>query len=284
MPLCGAETYDCEATLTDSQVLEFCKNGFLMLSAVVPDDINRKAVAFCDKYPSTEPSEILAEAWFVQNVICHPAAAGAVRSLLGADFHLPVLMSNHRRECPLEDQGTWHVDGNARYSHETNDLQVFYYPQDTPVSMGPTAVLPGSHLIQNRARFMSHLGGIRGAVLTSAPAGSIFLTTYRIWHRSTPSTGKGFRNLLKYFYWRTTPPQRDWIVEPDFDFATANYGSPAARLTDQFRDDIKVAEIFLWLCGQHDAFQNFGGQSWPLPADRCSSPYGFPMALETARE
>jgi hypothetical protein len=191
MQLCETETYECEASLTDSQVLDFCKNGFLMLSAVVPDDINRKAVAFCDEFPSTEPSEILGEEWFVQNVICNPAAAGAIRSLLGADFHLPVLMSNHRRECP---------------------------------------------------------------------------------------TGTGIRNLLKYFYWRTTPPQRDWIVEPDFDITTADYGSPAARLTDQFRDDIKVAEMFLWLCGQHDAFQNLGGQSWPLPADRRDKPYGCPTA------
>ncbi|SVD90436.1 uncharacterized protein METZ01_LOCUS443290, partial [marine metagenome] len=31
--------------------------------------------------------------------------------------------------------------------------------------------------------------------------------------------------MLKYYYWRTESPQRDWIVEPDFDFARADYAS-----------------------------------------------------------
>ena len=31
------EIYDCEATLTDQQVIEFCRNGYLMLEAVVPE-------------------------------------------------------------------------------------------------------------------------------------------------------------------------------------------------------------------------------------------------------
>ena len=31
-------TYDCKPTLNDTQVVEFCKKGFLMLEGVVPDD------------------------------------------------------------------------------------------------------------------------------------------------------------------------------------------------------------------------------------------------------
>ncbi len=30
------------------------------------------------------------------------------------------------------------------------------------------------------------------------------------------------------------------------------------------------------LCGHHESFQNLGGQSWPLHADRTDLPYGFP--------
>ena len=32
----SAKTHDCPPTLTDRQVLDFCKNGYLMLEAVVP--------------------------------------------------------------------------------------------------------------------------------------------------------------------------------------------------------------------------------------------------------
>ena len=59
-----------------------------------------RTVAFVDNNTSLEPTDILAEDWFVENVILNPAAAGAVRSLLGAGFEAPVLMSNHRVHMP----------------------------------------------------------------------------------------------------------------------------------------------------------------------------------------
>jgi hypothetical protein len=37
--------------------------------------------------------------------------------------------------------------------------------------------------------------------------------------------------------------------------------------------------MFCWLCGQHAHFQVVGGQSWPLPAKRNDTPYGFPEAM-----
>lgn len=270
--------YDCDATLTDTQVLDFCKNGYLLLEGVVPDEVNRKSMAHCDEESFYEPTSILQQDWFLEHVICNRAAAGAVRSLLGADFHLPVLMSNHRFTAPGPAQG-WHVDGNFKFGPELNNLQVFYYPQDTPLEMGPTQVMPGSHLVRNKARFMAHLDGIRGMVSTTAPAGSIFITAYQIWHRRGPASGEGLRNLLKYFYWRTEPPQRDWVVEEDFDFATVEYSPSFNASGEQFRMDVKVAEMFLWLCGKHDRFQNLGGQSWPLPGHRNDLPYGLPKGL-----
>ena len=273
------KTYDCEATLTDSQVLDFCRNGFLMLEGVVPDDVNRRSTEFCDEHPEMEPTAILNEDWFHENVTINPVAAGAIRSLLGKNFHLPVLMSNHRVECPAGETGGWHVDGNFDFQPKLDYLQVFYYPQETPPEMGPTAIVPGTHLVKNIARGMSHYGQIRNANPTASPAGSIFLTTYQIWHRRTPSTASGIRNNLKYFYWRTQPSCRDWVVEPDFDFATADYRSPAGGLVDQFRDCMRVAEMFCRLCGREDIYQNLGGQSWPLPADRLADPYGFPAEL-----
>lgn len=271
-------TQDCPATLTDTQVLDFCKNGYLLLEGVVSEEVNRLSVEYCDKDDFYEPTSILAEDWFREDVICNSVAAGAVRSLLGPNFHLPVLVSNHRVEAPF-DVGGWHVDGNFQFGPQLNYLQVFYYPQDTPVEMGPTQVVPGSHLVKHKSRFMGHLTGIRGAIATTAPAGSIFITAYQIWHRRGAASGQGMRNLLKYFYWRTQPSSRDWVVEEDFDFATVNYGSPIASIVEQFRADIKVAEMFLWLCGRHRDFQNLGGQSWPLPAHRIGDPYGLPAGL-----
>ena len=137
-----AVAYDCEPTLSDTQVLEFCKKGFLVLKGVVPEETNKKTVEFLKENQSLEPNGLLDETWFVDNVIKNPAAAGAVRSLLGRDFGLPNLVSNHRIVCPQPAQ-EWHVDSGSKFGPPLDYLQVFYYPQDCPKEAGPTEVLPG---------------------------------------------------------------------------------------------------------------------------------------------
>ncbi|MBI2193382.1 MAG: hypothetical protein HYU36_15515 [Planctomycetes bacterium] len=268
--------YNGSPTLTDTQVLDFCKKGFLILEAVVPDAINRRVVEYLDKNTHYEPTEILQEEWFVENVILNAQAAGAVRSLLGKNFHLPILMSNHRGTCPLP-AGGWHVDGNSKFGPELNYLQVFYYPQACSKEWGPTELLPGSHFYFNQQRFMSHLQNLRGVYSSASPAGSIFITAYQIWHRRSASAAKGIRNLLKYFYWRTVPPERDWVIEPGFNFATANYELEGPKAGEQFRSSCNASEMFFWLCGQQETYRVLGGQSWPLPAKRLDQPYGFPF-------
>ena len=271
-------THTCQPTLTDTQVLEFCKQGYLLLEGVVPDEINSRAVSYLERKPSHEPTEILLEDWFIDNVILNSQAAGAVRSLLGQNFGLPIIMSNHRVTCPSPAQ-QWHRDGNSRHGPALNYLQVFYYPEDCSLDLGPTELLPGSHFLFSLSKNMGHYGGIRGAFRAAAPAGSIFITVYPIWHRRSAASGEGLRNLLKYNYWRTALPQRDWIHEPEFDIATANYKLEGQTFREQFRDCNDAAEMFLWLRGQSDAFQSIGGQGWPLNrfvGKYMDSPYGVP--------
>ena len=78
-------TIDCNPTLNDSQVLEFCKNGYLILENVVPEDINKKTIAYLNEEipsnpeyipdglsakdleairKSNEPSTLILEKWF----------------------------------------------------------------------------------------------------------------------------------------------------------------------------------------------------------------------------
>lgn len=277
-----AKPYDCRPTLSDEQVIDFCLNGYLLLKGVVADDINRRTAKFLETHTSYEPTEILAEDWFVEGVLKNPQAAGAVRSLLGANFKLPVVMSNHQVHAPFGAAQGWHRDGGSVYTRRLDYLQVFYYPQDTPRELGPTEVLPCSHFMQTRANYMSHYGNIRTAVSTAAPAGSVFLTVYSIWHRRTAATGRGVRNLLKYNYWRTSAPKRDWVMDPAFNFSTKNFsGGAASAMFEQFREGIAAAELFTWLCGLEDQYTHLGGQCWPvLPTVRDDDQQeGIPDAL-----
>ena len=112
---------------------------------------------------------------------------------------------------------------------------------------------------------MGHYGGIRGSCYATSSAGTIFITVYSIWHRCSESTGTGIRNNLKYNYFRTAAPERDWVVEPDFDIATADY-SLGDELTFRppHREYLDAAEMFCWLCGKSAAFEEISGPSWPV--------------------
>jgi len=268
-------TYDCPPTLHDTQVLEFCKQGFLMLDGVVPAEVNQRALDYLEAHPVIEPTALLQEDWFVRNVLVPPPVAGAVRSLLGPNFGLPNLISNHRVQCPAPAQH-WHRDGGSQHGPRLNYLQVFYYPQACSLEAGPTELLPGSHFLYSRSRHMAHYGQLRGSYAAVASAGSIFLTVYSIWHRRSASTASGLRNLLKYNYWRTTPPAHNWIAEPGFDPKTAAYQLDGPSLREQFQDCIDSAQMYFWLAGRAHDFHVMGGQGWPMPANYQDGPYGYP--------
>ena len=270
------ETFDCEPTLTDSQVLEFCRTGMVRLEGVVPDHINRKTLEFLRKDNYFEPCGILKEDWFAENVVRNPEVTGAIRSLLGRNFGLPILMSQHSPTGP-SGPGHWHRDGTTTTFPELPYVYIIHYPQDTPAEMGPTDVVPGSHVHDWSSNYMGHFASIRNAVPSAASAGSVFIFDYGVWHRQGKATVPGVRYMLKYTYWRTVPPQRDWIIDPDFDFATADYvaGEPGSPRR------IDTARMFFWLCGKSDEFQWTGAQSWPSSRNRGPKyvPYGSPGAV-----
>ena len=274
--------FDCEPTLNDTQVLDFCRQGHLLLPGVVPDEINQRTCDYLKgKIPanpsfippgmtqedleriraSHEPSTIFLEDWFIEHVLLNPQLCGAMRSLLGKNTGLPVLASHHGAKCPGPAQG-WHQDADHIFGPELNFVEVFYFPQDTPVELGPTELVPGTHIGPSQREPEDE------GVMSDGPAGTLGLHHQSILHRRAASTGTGLRHMLKYSYWRTALPQRDWIIEEDFDLHTAYYGGHTeARY---------VAHMFYWLCGKGDEFRVIGGQGWPWStANQIGPSYGF---------
>lgn len=261
---------DCAPTLTDRQVIDFCRNGFLVLPGVVPDAVNRRVVEYLDTSDTSyEPTPIMQQEWFVEGVLKNPQAAGAVRALLGKNFTLPVVVSNHRGPLPWPHPHGWHRDGGSIYTPKLETLQVFYWPEECTDAMGPTEVLPGSHFLRTKAPLMAHYGRIAGSVSCAGPAGTIFLTVYSIWHRRTRATSgpcgvSHYRNLLKYNYWRTAPPCRDWLVEPGVDFNLVSFDPPNPVAFEQFQGGIAATRMFCWLSGIEEEYVFRGGQNWPI--------------------
>ena len=200
------KTSDIRPTMTDSQVLDFCKKGYVILPAVVPEEVNRRVIEYTNNIVQTRPElqaprrskeiefhlPLLEEEWFVEHVLLNEWAGGAVRSLLGRDFTLPIIISDHRAETPVPRPGGWHRDGNYVHNKKLNYVEVFYHPEAVPMEKGPTEVLPGSHHLASAP--VGHYGNLKGGLPfapPAAPAGSILIMSYNLWHRRTRSHGRG---------------------------------------------------------------------------------------------
>ncbi len=282
---------ECEPTLTDQQIIQFCRDGYMEFPGAVSKDITDRALDYVAENPdyAMQPVPLLNESWFTDGLIFAPVVAGAVRSLLGAGFGLPWMMANHIGKCPDANPLGWHVDGGNMHTWALNYLQVFCLMQDTTEEMGPTEVLPGSHFILGQSALVTRYGAIRGTKKCVGPVGTVFLTCYPIWHRRSKATATGTtRHLFKYNYVRNSPPTRDWIIEPDFNpscdtHAFSHLQTGATMLRRNKLDNYDAAHMYLWLCGRQEEMRYVGGVAWPMLDDmiggQTEEVYGAPPSL-----
>lgn len=253
-----------------------------MLEGVIPEEINQRVLAWLVEHDRLikggEAHGLLEEEWFKEHVVRNPSGAGAMRSLLGPNYVEPNWLSGFSGRGQFSG-GQWHIDGGSRFGPTLDCLKWFYYPMDSPEESGPTEFVIGSHHVFHQVRFMAHYNGIRGTWKSSAPAGSIFLTAYALWHRRGNATWDKTRNMLTSSAWRTAPPQRDWITEPDFDFGAADYDRPVPRFGEQQRNVMDNVRMFFWLCGMTERFRKISGPTWPRSSREKPRRYGIPEGL-----
>lgn len=277
-------THDCTPTMDDEAVLSFCRRGFLKIDAVIDDLTNHRVREWLDervKGPGGGAFALERQPWFVENVLRNPVLGGILRSLLGSHFGLPTGLSSHLGICPSQ-AGGWHHDHDCPFGHETNYLYVFYFPQDTPLEIGPTEVLSGSHHLPMLGIRQSYTAAQAGTPL-AGPAGTIGVTDFSILHRRHPAVASsGTRHMLKMVFWRTQPPQRDWAYSPDTDLEaflrTSDYGHPGSQFNDDHVTEVDPTDVFgvrapssmgryaaaklYWLMGRPIP-RMIGGQAWP---------------------
>ena len=236
---------DIQPTMTDEDVMDFISKGYVVLEGIISEEFNRQYL----NLPGGGVSEFIQTPEFRNAVLLNPEAAGAVRSLLGANFFVPITGHHHLYEASHHGQ-SWHSDGLSEYGHGVNHLQCYYYPQEVKLEDGPTMVLPGSHhrLVDREA--ISHYGDIVGQISLTVPAGTVVMTHYSIWHKAGPKLNDRRRGMIKYSYFRNSPPKRDWVRESDDTPPYRNRGRhPYATEVEFYRDMVWEKQTWAWMCG-----------------------------------
>ena len=234
--------------LTDEQVQRFLADGFLVLDSALPADFHATVadeLHYCMKHETPWPGDnVLPRIPLLNELLQSPVLCGALRGLLGAEFAWTPHRTPHNSE-PLENasgafdpfengprmgKGSvsgsgWHQDGHSRAGrtrwHRPRAVNVFYFAQKVPLSMGPTRLLAGSHLYAN-------LHGVEaGQVFMRAMRpGALVIAHFDLAHAGAPNRTDRSRYMLKFVALRQRNPRSAaWAAED------ASWHTPAGLLT-----------------------------------------------------
>jgi hypothetical protein len=180
--------------LTARQMADFAVNGFLVLDQIVPQEYNERALAEMREFAGGGYRY-----WFESNVIREifelPQVKGAVQSFVGTNpgydhSFLHVVPAKH-----LKGQ-TYHADSLIDTRPFGYDVQAFYFCHDAPQEMGPTLVLPGSHLRKVSNGSIGRYKNVVGQRQLVSKAGSIAFLHHGIWHCAQPN----FTDTTRYVF------------------------------------------------------------------------------------
>ncbi|MDA1190346.1 MAG: HEAT repeat domain-containing protein [Candidatus Poribacteria bacterium] len=245
---------DSPILFTDAQMRQFISKGFVVVKSSLPreahDAIYQKLLAVYEK-EGNPGNNILPRVPDIQDVFDDPVIKGAFTSVLGPDN----IMHPHRHghfNPPSSRGGGWHKDsywgyGKVRH-HHPRWAMAFYYPQDVPMEVGPTGVIPGTQFYANRFENQDDEG-----IPLIGEAGTVAIIHYDLWHRANPNVTEDVKRfMLKFQFVRMEEPtEPSWNCENREWQPLENHGLP--------RDHSPIwRNVWNWLAGNDPA---------PRPAD-----------------
>ena len=262
--------------LSDEQMHQFIANGYLSLRPSVPDEVHRaidEKFNFIEEHEFNPGNNIIPRIPELELILKSPEVRGALISVLGENYITHPHRFWHMRpaaaDTPSKQEMAETVSGGCHQdsyspstqprSHRTRYARIMYYSQDTPVEMGPTHVLPGTH-------FHDHLTDEdRGRVHpVDGKAGLVFLSHFDIGHGAGVNLQDRSRHMIKFIFMRAEEPRR-----PSWDCENAAWQAPE-NLAAPYELEPAWRDMWGWHCGKKTA-------SVPSP----SEPQRIPALIET---
>jgi len=204
-----------EHLLSSVQMANFAADGLLVFHDLVPDAINREVMSELDEKrinfgyePQGQPLENLwRDSKGIGAVIRMPQVQGIIESLVGPDC----LYDHHcpHRVSPGHIEGQiWHADAIIDVRQHF-DIQLFYYPHDTPREMGGTMFLPGSQFRRIHESDIGRYQNFVGQLPIVCKAGTLVVGHHGLWHCAQPNLTDKLRYMFKI---RRTPTGRQLLL------------------------------------------------------------------------
>ena len=200
--------------LTDAQMRDFIVNGHITIKAGLPRSFHETIYRKTQEYTAKEGNlgnNILPRVPELQAVFEDPVVRGAFTSILGENYAMHSHRHPHQNRPHSDGQG-FHKDSYWGYQkvrhHCPRWAMAFYYPQDSPLEIGPSAVLPGTQYYSTRITEDND-----GELALSGEAGTMTIIHFDLWHRAMANQTDKTRYMMKFQFTRMDPPQEpEWNV------------------------------------------------------------------------
>ena len=220
--------------LTDAQMREFIVNGHLTIKTDLPRSFHETIYRKTQEYTEKEGNlgnNILPRVPELQAVFEDPAVRGAFTSILGENYAMHSHRHPHRNNPHSDGQG-FHKDSYWGYQKVRHHLprwaMAFYYPQDAPLEIGPSAVLPGTQYYDTRITKDND-----GELPLSGEAGTLTVIHFDLWHRGMANMTDKTRYMMKFQFIRMDAPQTpEWnVTDPHWKLEDVDPATPVHQNT-----------------------------------------------------
>ncbi len=249
--------------LSDEQIREFIVNGYVVLQPSVPESLHETICTKLTKVLSevgNPGNNVLPRVPEMRHILSTPEVQGALISILGEDYiEHPHRYCHHlgpASEPPadLEErvkanchQDAYTPSGRPR-QYYLRYARVMYYPQDTPIALGPTHVIPGTQF--NKGLTDEDRGR---ALPVAGKAGTVSLTHFDIGHAAGVNTVNQQRHMIKFIYTRGSEPKA-----PSWDCGNTVWQKPH-NIQSPYDLELAWSHVWDWMCGKRNRYESAQG-------------------------
>lgn len=243
--------------LNDEQMRQYITDGYVVFKPEVPDEVHQRVreklqVMVDDEF--NYGNNVLPRVPEMDRILNSPEVRGALISVLG-----PGYIEHPHRFChyigpdaemkSLEKnchQDSYTPLGRPR-QHYSRFARIMYYPQDSPVEIGPTHAIPGT---QYHKKLTDE--DRQNTIPMAGEAGTVSITHFDIGHAAGINEMKAPRHMIKFIYVRAEEP-----TEPSWDCQETLWRNPE-KYDAPFDLSLAWSHQWDWLCGKTDLFESFG--------------------------
>ncbi|WP_167859781.1 phytanoyl-CoA dioxygenase family protein [Paenibacillus cymbidii] len=183
-----------EHLLDAKQMARFVTDGYLTFDEIVPREINEAVLA--EQIAFGSGSDFWNHSKHIRRMVELPEVRGIIQSLVGRS---PGYDHSHQHIVGPHNYAAqdWHADSIIDTRPYGFDVQLFYFTHDAPTEMGPTLILPGSHLRKVNTFSIARYKNIVGQKQLACKAGTLAVLHHGMWHCAQPNRTDRTRYVFK---------------------------------------------------------------------------------------